>query len=122
MALRLVSSGNDQALVIRDHLVRVVHEQGAVEVQRDAVRLTVLRTGSLAVEHWTPFNDPSASDAASPGYRHALAHQHTVADLPYGLDVSQSDHRVLRVLWADSGVFKVVDFVRGAWEAEALVL
>jgi hypothetical protein len=120
--LRIVSSGDGPALAIRDHLLPLVRGRGTLEVQRDAVRLMVLRTGEWLLEHWTPFNDLSAADAASPGYRHALAHQHTVPDLPYGLDVWHGEARVLRVLWADGGAFDVVDFVRGGWEAEALAL
>jgi hypothetical protein len=57
---------------------------------------------------------PDAGDASSPGYRHALAHQHTLPDLPYGLDVWCADARVMRLLWADGGAFKAVDFTRGA--------
>jgi hypothetical protein len=122
MTLRLVSSGDGPALAIRDHIVLLVRARGTLEVQRDAVRLIVLRTGDWAFEHWTPFNDRSTGGAASPGYRHALTHQHTLADLPYGLDVWHADLRVLRLLWADGGAFAVVDFIRGDWEARAIAL
>jgi hypothetical protein len=30
--------------------------------------------------------------------------------------------KVMRLLWASISAFEVVDFVRGAWEAEALAL
>lgn len=122
MTLRIVSSGDGPALAIRDHVVPVVRERGTLEVQRDTVRLIALRAGELTLEHWTPFSDLTPGDAASPGYRHALTHQHTVPDLPYGLDVWRADLRVMRLLWADSGAFEVVDFIRGGWEAEALAL
>ncbi len=122
MALRLVSSGDGPALAIRNHVVPLIRARGTLEVQRDTVRLTVLQTGELTFEHWTPFNDLSPEDAASPGYRHALTHQHTLPDLPYGLDVWLGDERVMRLLWADGGTFDVVGFVRGAWETEALAL
>jgi hypothetical protein len=122
VTLRLASSSDGPALAIRDHLVPLVRERGTLEVQSDTVRLIVLRAGELTIEHWTPFNDPSLTDAASPGYRHALAQQHSVPDLPYGLDVWHAHRRMLRLLWADTGAFKVVDFVRGPWEAEALGL
>ena len=122
MALKLVSSDDGPALAIRNHVVPLIRARGTLEVQRDTVRLTVLQIEELTFEHWTPFNDPSPEDAASPGYRHALTHQHTLRDLPYGLDVWLADLRVMRLLWADCGTFDVVDFVRGAWETEALAL
>ena len=122
MTLRLVSSVDGPALAIRDHVVPLVRERGTLEVQRDTVRLIALRSGELKIEHWTPFNDLSAGAAASPGYRHALAQQHNMPDLPYGLDVWRTEARVMRMLWAEDGTFEVVDFVRGAWEAEALAL
>jgi hypothetical protein len=118
----MAASSDGPALALRDHLVPLVRERGTIEVQRDAVRVIVLRAGELTIEHWTPFNDLSPADAASPGYRHALAQQHSLPDLAYGLDVWQADVRVIRVLWADSGAFKVVDFVRGPWEGTALGL
>ncbi|WP_133220828.1 hypothetical protein [Paracraurococcus ruber] len=86
------------------------------------MRLVVLRHGALTIEHWTPFNDLSADEASSPGYRHALAQQHSQPDLPYGLDVWHAGKRVLRLLWADNGALDLAEFVRGAWEAEALAL
>jgi hypothetical protein len=46
MNLRLVSSGDDRALAILDHLAPLVRERGRLELQRDAVRLIVCRTGS----------------------------------------------------------------------------
>ena len=122
MTLRLVSSGDGPALTIRDHLLPLVREHGTLEVQRDAVRLIALRTETWAIEHWTPFNELSPEEASSPGYRHALKRQHTVPDLPYGLDIWHAGAKVLSVLWADDGTFNVVDFVRGSWENEALAL
>ena len=122
MTLRLVSSGDDRALAIRDRLVPLVRERGTLEVQRGPVRLVVLRMAPWSIEHWTPFNDLSPGEASSPGYRHALARQHTRPDLPYGLDVRREGATVLRVLWADGGAFEVVAFVRGPWEDEALAL
>lgn len=120
--LRLVSSGDGPALAIRDHLVPLVRERGTLEVQRDAVRLVVLSDGAWTIEHWTPFNDLASGEAASPGYRHALAQQHSVPDLPYGLDVRHAGTRVMRLLWSEGGAFQLVEFARGAWEAEALAL
>jgi hypothetical protein len=43
-------------------------------------------------------------------------------DLPYGLAGWRLQAKVMRLLWASNGAFEVVDFVRGAWEAEALAL
>lgn len=122
MTLRLVSSGDEAALAIRDHLVPLARERGDLGVQRDAVRLVVLRHGALTIEHWTPFNDLSADEASSPGYRHALTQQHGRPDLPYGLDVRHAGNRVMRLLWADDGARDLVEFIRGTWEAEALAL
>ncbi len=122
MALRLVSSGDDRALAIRDHLVPVVRGRGMLELQRGPVRLVALRTGPWTIEHWTPFGDLSPDEASSPGYRHAVERQRTRPDLPYGLDLSRDGTRVLGVLWSDGGASEVVAFVRGSWEDEALAL
>jgi len=67
MNLRLVSSGDGPALALRDKILPLVREHGTLEVQRGAVRLTALRTGPWAFEHWTPFND------LSPGRRRPRA-------------------------------------------------
>ena len=122
MTLTLVSSGDSPALVIRDHLLPLVREHGTLEVQHDAVRLIALRMETWIIEHWTPFNELSPGEASSPGYRHALKRQHTMPDLPYGLDIWHAGTKVLRILWADNGAFKVVDFARGSWEDQALAL
>ena len=119
--LRLVSSSDDRALAIRDHLLPLLRDRGALEIQRDTVRVVELRLDAWTIRHWTPFNELTSGEAASPGYRRAIERQHTQPDLPYGLDVWHGA-RVLRVLWADDGSFEVVSFVRGAWEDEALVL
>ena len=121
MNLRLVSSGDDRALAIRDHLLPLVRERGTLQTQRDCVRLICLRMDPWVFDHWTPFNELSPEEASSPGYRHALARQRATPDLPYGLDVWHGA-KVLSVLWADDGAFEVVSFVRGPWEDEALAL
>ena len=122
MALRLVSSGDDRALAIRDHLVPIVRGHGTLELQRGLVRLVALRTGPWTIEHWTPFGELSPDEASSPGYRHAVERQRAGPDLPYGLDLSREGARVLGVLWSDDGPSEVVAFVRGPWEDEALAL
>ncbi len=122
MTLRLVSSGDDRALAIRDRLVPLVREHGTLELQRGPVRLVVLRTGPWAIEHWTPFGELSPEEASSPGYRHAVERQRTRPDLPYGLDVRHHGTRVLGVLWSEGGASQVAAFVRGPWEDEALAL
>ncbi len=122
MALKLVASGDDRALAIRDHLVPVVRGRGMLELQRGPVRLVALRTGPWTIEHWTPFGDLSPDEASSPGYRHAVERQRTRPDLPYGLDVRHDGARVLGVLWSEDGASQVVTFVRGPWEDEALAL
>lgn len=119
--LRLVSSSDNRALTIRDHLLPLVRERGTLENQRGPVRLIVLEMGLWKLHHWTPFSELSLGEASSPGYRHALERQHTRPDLPYGLDVWRGA-KVLGVLWADDGAFEVVTFRRGHWEEEALKL
>ena len=121
MGVRLVSSGDDRALAIRDHLLPLVRDRGWLEVQRDAMRIVSLQLGPWLLNHWTPFNELPPEQASSPGYRHSLARQHTRPDLPYGLEVWRGT-KVLSVLWADDGSFAVESFVRGTWEDEALAL
>ena len=117
MALKLVASGDDRALALRDHLVALVRSRGRLELQRGRpVRPAVLRVDPWTIEHWTPFNELSPGEASSPGYRHALERQHTRPDLPYGLEVWREGTTVLRVLRADGGAFE------GLWEDEALTL
>ncbi len=122
MTLRLVASGDGDALAIRDHLMPLIRAHGTIEVQRDAVRVVSWRPGEWRFEHWTPFNDLQPGEASSPGYRQALKRQHREPDLPYGLDVWLSGTRVLSVLWADDGSFQVAAFSRGPWEEAALAL
>ena len=122
MSLRLVSVHDDSALAIRDHLLPLVRGRGMLERQRDAVRLISLRLDRWRFEHWTPFNELSPEEAASPGYRHALARQRTRPELPYGLEVWREDSKVLSVLWAEDGSFEVDSFFRGSWEDEVLAL
>lgn len=122
MTLRLVSSGDDRALAIRDNLVPLVRGQGTLEIQRGPVRLVALRTGPWTIEHWTPFGDLSPDEASSPGYRHAVERQRTRSDLPYGLDLWRDSARVLGVLWSDDGASQVAAFAHGPWEDEALAL
>jgi hypothetical protein len=121
MSLTLVSSSDDRALAIRDHLLTVVRERGRLQVQKGPLRLSVFETGPWIVNHWTPFNALSPEEASSPGYRHALERQHSRPDLPYGLDVWHGE-KVLGILWSDQGRFEVTIFVRGSWEDEALKL
>jgi hypothetical protein len=119
--VRLAASSDDRARAIRDHVLPLLRARGALEVQRDTVRLIELRLTPWTFRHWTPFNALSAGEAASPGYRHALERQHGQPDLPYGLDIWHGA-RVLRILWADDGTCDVVTFLRGRWEDEALAL
>jgi hypothetical protein len=121
MNLRLVSSSDDRALAIRDHLLPLVRERGILECQRGPVRVIAMQLGPWLFNHWTPFQDLSPEEASSPGYRHALERQHTRLDLPYGLEVWR-DTKVLSILWADNRSFEVDSFVRGSWEDEVLVL
>jgi hypothetical protein len=121
MGLKLVATGNDRALAIRDHLLPLIRDKGSLQVQRDVVRVIALELDGWLIHHWTPFNDLGLEEAASPAYRHALEQQRSRPDLPYGLEVWRGD-KVLSVLWSDHGAFAVPCFVRGAWEDEALAL
>jgi hypothetical protein len=122
MTLRLVSSGDDRALAIRDHLVPLVRDSGSLEVQRDSVRLISLQMGPWTLTHWTPFNELASEEASSPGYRHALERQQVAPGLPYGIEVWHQGAKVLSILWAEDGASEVISFARGPWEDEALAL
>jgi len=122
MSLKLISSSDDGALAIRDHLLHLIRDRGMLECQRDAVRLITLQLDPWLLKHWTPFNELSPEQAASPGYRHALARQRTRPELPYGLEVWRGGAKVLCVLWAEDGSYAVDSFVRGSWEGDALAL
>ncbi|TDH62490.1 hypothetical protein E2C06_11510 [Dankookia rubra] len=122
MTLTLVSSGDDRARAIRDHLLPLVRRDGSQEVQRDAVRLISLRIGPWSIVHWTPFNELASGEASSPGYRHALERQQAAPSLPYGMEVSRDGTKLLGILWADDGSWDIVSFQRGPWEKDALSL
>jgi hypothetical protein len=124
MNVRLVSNSDGRALAIRDHILPLLRQNGAVQVQRDTVRETELRMGIWAFRHWTPFNQLGSEEASSPGYRHAVERQRTKPALPYGLDIwhGPGHVKVLRILWAADATIEVANFVRGPWEEEALNL
>jgi hypothetical protein len=84
MNLKLVSSSDNRALAIREHLVPLVRDGGRLELQRGSVRLISLQTGPWTLAHWTPFNAQAPKEASSPGYRLALERQHEGPGLPYG--------------------------------------
>lgn len=121
MSLKLAASSDDRSIAICEHLLPIVRENGTLESQVGSLRLITLTMGPWIFNHWTPFNDLIPGQASSPGYRHALTRQHTAADLPYGLDVWHG-MKVFSVLWSDRGVFRIVSFIRGAWEDEAMAL
>ena len=119
---RLVSSGDDRALAIRNHLVPLVRARGRLEVQRGSLRLITLQTGPWTLTHWSPFKGLAPHEASSPGYRHALERQHAGPVLPYGIEVWHDGTKLLSMLWADDGTSEVISFVCGPWEDEALRL
>lgn len=125
MSLRVAASADARALAIRDHVLPLVRAHGTLEDlegKDSTLRLLVLERGSWRFTHWTPFNALGLTEASSPGYRHALERQHIRPDLPYGLDIWHEGTKVLSLLWADEGSFKVVELVRGNWEQAALAL
>jgi len=121
MNLRLVASGDDRALAIRDHLLPLVRQAGRIEIQRDLVRVVTWEQPPWVIRHWTPFNELQPGEASSPGYRRAVERQHATPDLAYGLEVWHGT-KVLSVLWADDGRSDVRNFIRGPWEDLALAL
>lgn len=121
MSVQLVATDSERALEIRDYLLPLVRKHGTIQVQSGAVRVTKFSVEPWCLDYWTPFNDLSAEEAASPAYRHALDRQRSLPGLPYGLDVWNGE-KVLTVQWADTGRFIVTTFIRGAWETDALAL
>lgn len=121
MALRLVASGDERAMAIRDHILPLLRARGSLETQRDTVRVIELHLGGWRFRHWTPFNELTEGEASSPAYRHAIERQRTQQTLPYGLEVWHEE-MVLRMLWADDKSLDVVSFLRGPWEDEILTL
>ena len=124
-AHRNAARDDARALAIRDHVLPVLRERGILEDlegKSSSLRLLVFEQEPWLFSHWTPFNALARTEASSPGYRHALARQHTRPDLPYGLDIAHDGVTVLRLLWADAGTFEIVNFVRGAWEDAALAI
>ena len=101
MGLRLVATNNGRAIAIRDYVLPVLRQGGAVQVQRDAVRVT---------------------EASSPGYRRAIERQRTRKALPYGPDIWYGTTKVLRILWSDDDETIEVIFVQGPWADEVLLL
>jgi hypothetical protein len=51
MTVRLASNTDDRAVAIRDHILPLLRKHGAVEIQRDTVRLTELQIGSWISRH-----------------------------------------------------------------------
>jgi hypothetical protein len=66
MSFTRVSSSDDRALAIRDHLLTIVRERGRLQVQRGPMQLSVFEEGGWVVDHWTPFSALSPEEASSP--------------------------------------------------------
>lgn len=122
MTVRLVSSNDPRALVVRDHVLRHVRAQGRIELQDGQLRLVRLQLGPFQCSHWTPFRNLGSEEASSPGYRHALQRQRDEPDLPYGLRITRDGTNLLTLLWAEDGRFAVVQFLPGKWEEEVCAL
>jgi hypothetical protein len=86
---------------MRDHVIPLLRQGGAVQVQRDAVRVTELRVGVWIFRLWTPFNELSREEAPSPGYRRTIERQRIRKALPYGLDIWYGTTKLLGILWSD---------------------
>jgi hypothetical protein len=122
MTLELVTPSGAQVIAIRDHVLPLLRQGGAIQLQRDAVRVTELQVGVWIFHLWTPFNELSREEASSPGYRHALERQRPGKALPYGLDIWYGTTKVLRMLWSDYNTIEVMVFVQGPWMEEVLLL
>ena len=122
MTLELVTPSGAQVIAIRDHVLPLLRQGGAIQLQRDAVRVTELQVGIWIFHLWTPFNELSREEASSPGYRHALERQRPRRALPYGLDIWYGTTKVLRMLWSDDKTIEVMIFVQGPWTEEVLLL
>ena len=92
MALRMVSNSDDRARALRDHVLPILRERGSLLSQRDVVRVIELRLDDWIFRHWTPFNDLAPEEASSPGYRHAVARQHTRGPNSEDIDVVPLSH------------------------------
>ena len=125
MSLHVAASADARALAIRDHVLPIVRTHGQLEDLEDkdsTLRLIVLWRDPWRFTHWTPFNALAATEASSPGYRHALERQRVRLELPYDLDIWHAGEKVLGMLWVDDVRFEVASFVRGGWEDVALAL
>jgi hypothetical protein len=122
MTLRLVSSGDDRALAIRDHLVPIVRERG-------------MWSFNAASCGWSPCGPapgpsstgrPSASCPRTRRPRPATGTRWSGSargrTCPTGSTCGATGARVLGVLWSEDGASQVAAFVRGPWEDEALAL
>jgi hypothetical protein len=111
-------SRTERAVVLRDHLLPLLHERGQPSTIADGIFVT------WSVPPWrfalrTPFmRTPAAPPAGT--YERAVAQQRAKPTLPYGLDV-WCGRKVLSVAWSDSG-FEMISFTRGDWEDELLAL
>lgn len=122
MTLKLASSNDHLALVIRDHVLPLVRSLGTLEEQWGGLRRITLSMDPWSFSHWTPFKHLASGEAASPGYRHAVEQQRPGVTLEYGLDVHHHGQKVLGLLWSDDESYAVNVFERGAWEAQVLEL
>ena len=87
MTLRLVASGNERALAIRDHVLPLLRREGILEVQRDTVRLVEHRMEPWVFRYWTPFSalvPGEASSPAGPAVRARGVARYTGAACPVG--------------------------------------
>lgn len=122
MSLRLVSTGDERARAIRDHLLPLIDRDGTNESADTTMRVTVLALGPWLMHHWTPLDAPTDEEAASPGYRRALARQRKNPGLRHRLDVRRAAELLLDIQWSDDGAVQATVFVRGSWEDEAPTL
>jgi hypothetical protein len=123
----------EAALQLRDHALTIVRRHGSYQQAGDA-KFLMWNGDSFGMMHRTPFQKWDAPDVAAKslaanlgtGLGHAkyLAAQYGVKlpeVLPYCIDIWRGK-KVFSLEWADDGRSRIINFKRGAWEAEFLAL
>ena len=86
MNLRLVSSSDDRALAIRDHLLPLIRDRGLLERQRGSVRVIALQMGPWLFKRFAglPARPRAAAHAARPTVRARGVARRQGAERPVG--------------------------------------
>ena len=111
------------ALAIRDHVLPLIRERGALQSIGIVRIVTVVawEAKPLLFTLRTPFSG-GPKEGPAPSYQHALLRQQAKAVLPYGLDVWHRGRKVMSLEWSGAGESNLIRFMAGEWEAEVLAL